>query len=279
MTTARASFAVALAALTCAAPPPAFAAEAPARRTLLAVFAHPDDEGVVGPLLARYARQGVRVHLAIATDGRFGVRDFAKVPAGEELARTRSAEARCAAEKLGVELPSMLSLIGLPDGIARTEGSPADAMVHLQRLVQEVRGLFQALRPEVVITWGPDGMTGHPDHRLVSAAVTQVFQEGQPGWPRNLYYPGFPHDRAASAPTAPGMPPLPVTHARYLTMRVAYEEQDMERARASFACHRTQFTPEEQQGLFGLIRHYHPGAIALRPWQPEAAGADLFPGR
>jgi LmbE family N-acetylglucosaminyl deacetylase len=274
MKVARVPLGVVLAAITLARP--VAAAEAPARRTLLAVFAHPDDEGVVGPLLARYARQGVRVHLAIATDGRYGVRDFARIPAGEELARTRAAEARCAAEKLGVELPSMLSLIGLPDGIARTEGSPADAMVRLQRLVAEVRGLFQALRPDVVITWGPDGMSGHPDHRLVGAAVTQVFQEGQPGWPRNLYYPGFPHDRAASAPVVPGMPPLPVTHARYLTMRVPFEEQDAERARASFACHRTQFAPEEQQALFGMIRHYHPGVIALRPWQPEAAADDLF---
>jgi hypothetical protein len=75
------------------------------------------------------------------------------------------------------------------------------------------------------------------------------------------------------------MPPLPVTHARYLTMRVPYQPPDMERARASFACHRTQFTPEEQQALFGLIRHFHPGAIALRPWHPEAAADDLFPPR
>ena len=277
MRTARSRMAATLAALVLA--PPVFAAEAPARRTLLAVFAHPDDEGVVGPLLARYARQGVRVHLAIATDGRYGVRDFAKIPAGEELARSRSAEARCAAEKLGVELPSMLSLIGLPDGIARTEASPADAMGRLQRLVEEVRGLFKALRPEVVVTWGPDGMTGHPDHRLVSAAVTQVFQEGQDGWPRNLYYPAFPHDRAATAPAAPGMPVLPVTHARYRTMRVPYEERDIERARDSFACHRSQFAPAEQDALFGLMRHYHPGAIALRPWQPEAPGDDLFARR
>jgi LmbE family N-acetylglucosaminyl deacetylase len=258
---------------------PARAAEPPPRRTLLAVFAHPDDEGVVGPLLARYAREGVRVHLAIATDGRHGVRDFAKVPAGEELARTRSAEARCAAEKLGIEVPSMLSLIGLPDGIARTEGSPADATVRLGRLIEEVRGLFTALRPEAVITWGPDGMSGHPDHRLVSAAVTQVFQEGRPGWPRNLYYPGFRHDRAEGAPVVPGMPPLPVTHARYLTVRVPYTEQDIQRARDSFACHRTQFLPAEQEALFGLIHHYHAGAVTLRPWQPGAPRDDVFAAR
>jgi LmbE family N-acetylglucosaminyl deacetylase len=62
--------------------PWAVEAAEPARpRTLLAVFAHPDDEAV-------------RVHLAIATDGRYGVRDFAASPAGEPLVKVRAVEAR-----------------------------------------------------------------------------------------------------------------------------------------------------------------------------------------
>lgn len=275
MTTHRLRLAALLAALALA--PAAWSAEPPARRTLLAVFAHPDDEGVVGPLLARYAREGVRVHLAIATDGRYGVRDFAGIPAGDALAKARVEEARCAAETLGLEAPT---LIGLPDGIARTDASPAEAMVRLVRLAEEVRRLFTTLRPDAVVTWGPDGMTGHPDHLLVSAVVTQVFQEGQPGWPRNLFYPGFPRDRAAGAPRAAGMPPLPVTDERYLTVRVAYDERDLAKARASFACHKSQFAPPEQEALFALMRHFHAGAIPLRPWQPVGAPADgLFAAR
>jgi LmbE family N-acetylglucosaminyl deacetylase len=258
--------------LALAAAPAVTAAEAP--RTLLAVFAHPDDEGVVGPLLAKYAREGVRVHLAIATDGRFGVRDFARIPAGDALAQARVLEARCAAEKLGIEPPVML---GFPDGIANTQGSPAGAMGRLARLVEEVRKLFTGLKPDAVVTWGPDGFTGHPDHRLVSAVVTQVFQEGQPGWPRNLYYSGFPRDRAAGAPAIPGLP-VPLTADRYLTVRVAYEERDAQRARESFACHRSQFTTAEQDGLFALVRHFHPGVMALRPFVREES-RDLFPAR
>jgi len=245
-------------------------------RTLLAVFAHPDDEGVVGPLLARYAREGVRVHLAIATDGRHGVRDFAGIPAGDPLVRARAEEARCAAEKLGIQPPVLL---GLPDGIARSEGSPADAIGNLARLVLEVRKLFTTVRPDAVVTWGPDGMSGHPDHRLVSAVVTQVFQEDEPGWPRNLYYPGFPRDRAATLPAIPGVPPLPLTGERYLTVRVPYEDRDAQRARESFACHRSQFTPPEQEGLFAVVRHFHAGAVALRPWQGLEQARDLFPAR
>ena len=271
MSAYRLSLVLVLAAAPCA--PPLGAAEPARPRTLLAVFAHPDDEGVVGPLLARYARAGVRVHLAIATDGRYGVRDFAGMPAGDLLAKARAEEARCAAEKLGIEPPVLL---GLHDGLAKVEGSPAGTIGTMARLVDEVRKLFTALKPDVVVTWGADGLTGHADHRLVGAVVTQVFQEDQPGWPRNLYYTAFPAERATGAPAIPGFSPPPLTAARYVTVRVPVEERDVQRARESFACHRSQFAPGEQEALFALLRHCHPGAVALRPFVPEESG-DLFP--
>ena len=83
-------------------------------RTLVGVFAHPDDETMAGPLLARYAREpGVTVHLVIATSGEKGVTPFANIPAGEALAAVRLKEAACAASALGTRPPVML---GLPDG-------------------------------------------------------------------------------------------------------------------------------------------------------------------
>jgi hypothetical protein len=45
-------------------------------RTLVAVWAHADDEGPVAPILARYAREGVQVHMIIATDGGERLRGF-----------------------------------------------------------------------------------------------------------------------------------------------------------------------------------------------------------
>ena len=59
--------------------------QAPAR-TLVAVFAHPDDESAASPLLARYAREGVKVYLIIATDGAAGGLQTS-IPRGPELAR------------------------------------------------------------------------------------------------------------------------------------------------------------------------------------------------
>src|SRR5690242_21430460 len=89
------------------------AAFAQAKGPILAVFAHPDDERVIGPLLSKLAREGRETHLVIATDGAKGVTDFAHIPAGAELAAARTKEATCAANRLGVR---KLHLLGLPDG-------------------------------------------------------------------------------------------------------------------------------------------------------------------
>src|SRR5687768_2626332 len=70
-----------------------------AARTLVAVFAHPDDESIVSPALAHYARHGTRVYVVIATDGRKGVAKHAGIPAGDSLATVRAGEARCSARE------------------------------------------------------------------------------------------------------------------------------------------------------------------------------------
>ena len=80
---------------------------------VLAVFAHPDDERIVAPLVSRLVREGRAVDLVIATDGAKGVRGFAKIPAGPQLAAVRAKEAQCAASRLGIH---RLRLLGLPDG-------------------------------------------------------------------------------------------------------------------------------------------------------------------
>ena len=70
-------------------------------------------ETIIAPLLSRYAREGVRVHLAIATNGDKGVREHAEIPAGTALAQARAAELDCACQALGIQPPILL---GLPDG-------------------------------------------------------------------------------------------------------------------------------------------------------------------
>src|SRR5687768_9035862 len=135
-------------------------------RTIMAVFAHPDDERIVGPLLARFAREGHRVHWVIATDGSKGVRDYAGIPAGPALAAARAEESRCAATRMGIPAPTML---GLEDGGLAS----FDALGRLRR---EVARIVEEVRPQAILTIGPEGGTGHPDHRLLGNVATEAVQ-------------------------------------------------------------------------------------------------------
>jgi LmbE family N-acetylglucosaminyl deacetylase len=137
-----------------------------AQKTLVAVFAHPDDERIVAPLLARYAREGHHVHLIVATDGAKGVTEHAKIPAGDSLIAVRKGETACAGNALGIEPPIML---GHPDaGLA--------SFAALGKLRTDLERLFGELRPDALITFGREGGTGHPDHRLVGDVVTEIVQ-------------------------------------------------------------------------------------------------------
>ncbi len=241
-------------------------------RTLLAVFAHPDDEQVVGPLLARYAREGVRVVLAIATDGQKGVRAHAGIAAGQPLATARAAEARCACERLGIQPPV---LMGTEDGALHAEKNKAAAREHVVRLMAE-------LTPQAVVTWGPDGVTGHTDHRLISNLVTEVIQRGGKGVPSRLYYVGLPAERLAalpsSGPAGAGVPfDLALVAERYLPIRITYTETDARKAADSLACHKSQYTPEELITMTRLTRTLENGAVRLRPWfGAPGSVTDLF---
>ena len=73
-------------------------------KKLVAIFAHPDDEQSVAPILVKAVEEGVEVTLVIVTDGRLGVNEYTDYVAGEGLAAIRRAEMKCAAEVLGVNL-------------------------------------------------------------------------------------------------------------------------------------------------------------------------------
>ena len=133
-------------------------ASAQAKPPILAVFAHPDDERVIGPLLSRLAREGRETHLVIATDGSKGVRDFAKIPAGAQLAAARAKEAAAPPNRLGVTTAAHRSVF--PTAASHRSRCSASCG---RRLV----AIIDSVKPAAIITFGPEGGTGHPDHRLV----------------------------------------------------------------------------------------------------------------
>lgn len=233
-------------------------------RPIVAVFAHPDDERVIGPLLSRLAREGRETHLVIATDGSRGVRDFAKIPAGAELAEARAQEARCAAKRLGVR---QLHLLGLPDGGLAS----FDA---LGKLRSALVAIVDSLRPAAIITFGPEGGTGHPDHRLVGNVTTQVVQADTRYTTLDLLYASLPAERLRSAPRA--SPAVNGVAEALLTVRVPFEERDLTAGREEFACHRSQYTPAEMDAVNRYLAHGWNGSVWLRPWNGSLNDPALF---
>ena len=223
-------------------------------RPVLAVFAHPDDERVIGPLLSRLARDGREVHLVIATDGSKGVRDHAGIAAGPALAAARKLEAECAAKRLGVR---ELHLLGLEDGgLASFE--------NLGRLRTGLSDVIARVQPAVIITFGPEGGTGHPDHRLVGNVATQVVQGDELYRTIELLYASLPTKRLRAAP--PSTPTVNGVADDLLTVRVPFENRDLVAGQEAFACHRTQYTPTEMAAINRTLAYVWNGTAWLRPW-------------
>jgi LmbE family N-acetylglucosaminyl deacetylase len=133
----------------------------------MAVLAHPDDESLgIGGTLAKYAAEGVDVFLLTATRGDGG-RYHGHRPGDDQhpgpaaLANIREKELRAAASVLGVR---DLSVLDYPDGHL-DRANPRD-------VVTGVAGHLRRLRPHVVVTFGPDGAYGHPDHIAISQFTT-----------------------------------------------------------------------------------------------------------
>jgi LmbE family N-acetylglucosaminyl deacetylase len=137
----------------------------PRIETLLGVWAHPDDEAYLSSgLMARVRQLGGRVAVVTATRGEHGTDDPRRWPP-EELAAVRELELKASLAEVGVHEHHWLAYRdGELGGVPLAQGAG-----DLVPLVDE-------LRPDVIVTFGADGMTGHDDHRAVSAWATEAWR-------------------------------------------------------------------------------------------------------
>jgi LmbE family N-acetylglucosaminyl deacetylase len=144
--------------------------------TILGIWAHPDDEAYLsGGLMAMARDLGSRVVCVTATRGELGASDPVEWPPGR-LAAARTAElARCL-DVLGVTEHHWLDH---PDG--------ACAAVPEAAAVERLCDVIDEVRPDTVLTFGPDGITGHPDHRTVSSWATAAVDRAAPPGTRLMY--------------------------------------------------------------------------------------------
>jgi LmbE family N-acetylglucosaminyl deacetylase len=233
------------------------------------VFAHADDEAAVAPILARYAREGSRIFLVIVTDGGQGTSNTTLQP-GREVARARAEEARCATDALGIQPPIILDF---PDGAL---GSFTTDPSLLYRLTQRLHQELERLRPDAIITWGPDGGGGHPDHRLVGGIVTQLVRAGAPGITERLFYASFSEEAMRTVNPSRGAPPLLVPQMKYLSARIAFDPNDFEAAARAMACHRTQYTQEQVERVTQAARQSLNGVILLAPAFTTTGETSIF---
>jgi LmbE family N-acetylglucosaminyl deacetylase len=131
---------------------------------LLCVVAHPDDESMgFGSTLVKYAAEGVETFLIMATRGERGWNVPGQEYPGEKtVAALRQAELEQAVRIL-IQQPFFLNYI---DGEVE-RSLPAEAIARITTYIRQIR-------PQVVITFGPDGVYGHPDHIAVSQFATSA---------------------------------------------------------------------------------------------------------
>lgn len=134
------------------------------------VFAHPDDDTYgVGGSLALHAADDLEVTVVLATSGEAGLIADPSLATRETLGRVREAEDVASWRALGIE-PDM-RFLRHPDGRL--------AEVPREELVGEIAAALRSARPDVVVTFGPDGITGHADHVTIGEAATEAFHEAR----------------------------------------------------------------------------------------------------
>lgn len=191
----------------------------PEPRRLLIILAHPDDESfAVAATAARYASEGHTVALATLTAGGAGVWCGKDVNDERPLTDVRRTELACAARALGI---APLFVLDYPDGAldkiappVRTRGAATASLATPgERVVVDLLRIVGRVRPEVVVTFGPEGlMRGHRDHRATHRFVRSAWAAARAREPtlRKLYY------LTATRPTAAALrlpgPPRVTTH-------------------------------------------------------------------
>lgn len=249
------------------------------RLTLMAVFAHPDDESFgIGGTLARYsADPAVRVVLVCATRGEAGEISDPALSTSERLGQVREAELRCACQTLGVD--ALYFLDYRDSGMAGTpENEHPQALVRadFDEVVGRIVAHIRRERPDVVVTFDENGGYGHPDHIAIHYHTKEAFAaaadparypeqiEGGlgPHQARKLYYTAIPSRffRGVAAKMQAMGVEIPERYLKRLEDGIGLPDdacttdifvQDFwETKQAAIQCHATQLNPDS---VFALL--------------------------
>ena len=262
--------------------------------TLLAIFAHPDDESGCSGTLAMAVARGWRVVFACATRGEEGEIADPVLATQENLWQVREREMRCALKVLGIDEVYFLDycdsgMAGTPPNDNPKSFMQADSeMIHRQ-LVQLIRDI----KPHTILTFEPYGVYGHPDHIAISKFTTDAFdlagqsgafpETGDPWQAQRLFYMAMSIDWFERARDLMAMMNLDTSGfenlAQYLKPALDRQishrldvSEFVPRKMESLSCHRTQIGPNS--AFYHLMKsefhalHREESFIQVRPASP-----------
>lgn len=238
--------------------------------TVMTIWAHPDDESfLAGGLMIAAAARGARVLNVTATLGELGTDD----PDRWTPTRLRDRRRLELAEALALLGGAELETLGVSDGSCDR--------VHDRMGARLVTPLLERHRPDVIVTFGPDGVTGHPDHQAVGRwtdlaaagydrSIPVLHVATAAAWPAeliermhrsNAFFPGYPE------------------RTRHRTdHHLVLDDEMLDRKLAALDCHRSQIGPLRDQlgpcGYRELFRHE-----AYRPANAAALGRTPTPSK
>lgn len=218
--------------------------------TILAIFAHPDDEIGAGSTFAHYSDEGVRIVLTCASRGEAATIFCDDCATRETLADVRTGELRCACDHLGIQ---ELRWLDWPDGGIK-DLSRRDAIRQVVEVIRDVH-------PTIVVTHPENGLYPHPDHLAVweivragydAAGDEQQYPDAGAAWqPQRLYTRAMPQSMFERAP---GLQEFRVElNGELLPFMGTPDDQiditmhvgaTVPRRMAAWACHRSQHNPK-----------------------------------
>lgn len=227
----------------------------PLPERLLGVWAHPDDEAYLSAgLMARVAQHG-SVTVVTATSGEHGTGD-PSLAGTAEFAHHRRGELRASLDVLGV---SDVTILDAPDGGCER--------IDPQPMVAYLADVIRDRRPDAIVTFGSDGITGHPDHCAVSAWTTAAWR--RTGKRAELLYATVTedfndrwaalHDRLGLFTDYGQTGRPPAVRRDRLALECVLGPGESHRKRAALACHASQ--TEELAGAVGESTFLHWWAV------------------
>ncbi len=270
--------------------------------TVMSIFPHPDDETFIsaGVMAAAVAR-GIPVTVISATRGEAGESSIAGLDGPDDLGAIRERELRDAMQQLGV---SDVRFLDYRDSGMEGSAEAAHPRAFVQASIDEVAAklvtLIRAIRPGIILTFGPEGVYGHPDHLHIHEATTRAVvaaadpavkddADAEPWETPALYFGTAPREQMLAMRERPNSPLASISERALANLGVPRDEIThiidtrawTSQKRAAFAAHTSQSGeggPLDQNSTGDLEQwigweHF---VRASLPWAADSASTDLL---